>query len=301
MTEHPFFSIVVPTFNRSAILLNRLEAVLKQSLKDFEIIVIDDGSTDNTTEILQPVLKIDNRVKLFKQDNKERGAARNFGFSKANGIYVIFFDSDDLMHENHLSVLYKNIQEQNYPLFIATKFDFIDEKGKHFLSDICFLKKGNYNYKLFLNGNPLACNICIKKANPGLFLFEEDRRYSIKEDWLFMLQNLQKNQLYIIDSITISMFDHAERSMRSNNKDIIRRTHYALNWILEKVNLTVSEKKQLNAHINYFCGIHSYLDNNKKESINYSIKAIQYGGIKIKYLGLFFESIVGKKIVNLLK
>lgn len=301
MNEHPFFSIVVPTFNRSAILLNTLETILKQTFKDFEIIVIDDGSTDNTTELIKPVLEKENRIKLFKQDNKERGAARNYGFSKSSGIYVIFFDSDDLMHENHLSTLYKNIQEQNFPLFITTKFDFINEKGKHFLSDICYLKQGNYNYKLFLSGNPLACNICIKKANPGLFLFEEDRRYSIKEDWLFILQNLQKNQLFIIDSITISMFDHAERSMRSNNKDIIRRTHYALNWILEKVNLTVSEKKQLNAHINYFCGIHSYLDNNKKESINYSIKAIQYGGIKIKYLGLFFKSIVGKKIVNLLK
>ena len=301
MNEHPFFSIVVPTYNRSAILLNTLQTILKQTYNDFEIIVVDDGSTDNTTEIIQPILLNEKRVKLFKQINKERGAARNFGFSKSNGTYVIFFDSDDLMHENHLLVLLKNIKEQNFPLFIATKFDFINDKGNHFPSDICRLQQGNYNYKLFLSGNPLACNICIKKPNPGLFLFEEDRRYAIKEDWLFMLQNLQKHQLFLIDSITISMFDHADRSMRSNNKDIIMRTQYALKWILDKIDLTISEKRELNAHVNYFCGIHSYLDNNKNESIDYSLKAIQLGGIKMKYISLLFKSIVGKKIVSLLK
>ena len=301
MNEHPFFSIVVPTYNRSAILLNTLQTILKQTYNDFEIIVVDDGSTDNTTEIIQPVLLNEKRVKLFKQINKERGAARNFGFSKSNGTYVIFFDSDDLMHENHLLVLLKNIKEQNFPLFISTKFDFINDKGNHFTSDICRLKQGNYNYKLFLSGNPIACNICIKKPNPGLFLFEEDRRYAIKEDWLFMLQNLKKHQLFLIDSITISMFDHADRSMRSNNKDIIIRTQYALKWILDKIDLTISEKRELNAHVNYFCGIHSYLDNNKNESINYSLKAIQLGGIKMKYISLLLKSIVGKKIVSLLK
>lgn len=301
MNGCPFFSIVVPTYNRSVILLQTLQTILKQTYDDFEIIIIDDGSTDNTTEILQPILVNEKRIKLFTQVNKERGAARNFGFSKSNGIYVVFFDSDDLMHENHLSELLKNIEEQNFPLFIATKFDFINEKGTHFPSDICRFDKGNYNYKLFLNGNPLACNICIKKTNPDLFLFEEDRRYAIKEDWLFMLQNLQKHQLFLIDIITISMFDHLDRSMRSNNKDIIQRTQYALKWILKKIALTDSDIKILNAHVNYFCGIHSYLDNNKKESIDYSLKAIQMGGFKMKYISLLLKSIAGKKLVSLLK
>ena len=70
MNEHPFFSIVVPTYNRSAILLNTLQTILKQTYNDFEIIVVDDGSTDNTTEIIQPVLLNEKRVKLFKQINK---------------------------------------------------------------------------------------------------------------------------------------------------------------------------------------------------------------------------------------
>ena len=116
-----------------------------------------------------------------------------------------------------------------------------------------------------------------------------------------MLQNLQKHQLFLIDNITISMYDHADRSMRSNNRDIIQRTQNALKWIREKINLTDSDIKELKAHVNYFCGIHSYLDNNKKESIGYSIKAIHLGGIKIKYVRLLFKSIIGKKIVSLLK
>ena len=301
MNGHPFFSVVVPAYNRSRIILNTLTSILKQSFKDFEIIIVDDGSTDNTAEIIQPILKNDQRIKLIRQENKERGAARNFGFSHSTGTYVIFFDSDDLMHDNHLSVLYNNIQEQYLPFFIAAKFDFINEKGIHFHSDIKKLKQGYYDYKLFLKGNPLACNICIKKNNSDLFLFEEDRRFSIKEDWMFMLQNLQKHKLFIIDRITISMFDHAERSMRSDNMEIIQRTLSAFKWILEKIKLTITEQNELDAHVNYFCGIHSYLDNNRKEGVKYVKKAIKLGGIKMKYISLLLKTIVGRKIISRLK
>ncbi len=301
MTEYPFFSIVVPTYNRSGIITKTITSILTQSFKDFEIVIIDDGSTDDTLKIIESLLENEKRIKLFKQINKERGAARNFGLANSKGTYIVFLDSDDIMHDNHLSVLEKNIKEQNFPLFIATKFDFINEKGYHFQSDICKLSQGYYDYKLFLNGNPLACNICIKKENPDLFNFVEDRRFSIKEDWMFMLQNLQKKKLFIINQTTISMFDHADRSMRSNNGDIIQRTQIAYTWILEKITLTSHERAQLSAHVNYFCGIHSYLDNNRKDVFHYVNKAIKFGGFKMKYIILLLKSIVGRKIFSRLK
>ncbi len=301
MNSRPFFSVVIPVYNRAELFSDTLTSVLGQRFKDFEIVVVNDGSTDNTASVLQTLASKDPRVKILYQQNKERGAARNNGLSNSNGKYVVFFDSDDIMHENHLEVLHKNILELNYPFFIATKFDFVNESGKHRSSDLKFVRQGYYDYTFFLNGNSLACNICIKKDNPGLVLFEEDRRYAIKEDWLFLLVNTQKEKLYIIDEITLSMTDHPDRSMRSDNNEIIRKTILAYEWILKRLSLTKTEQNILLTHVNYFCGIHSYLENKKGESINYSLKAIETGGIKLKYVSLLLKSIVGRKVISSLK
>lgn len=298
MKDKPFFSIVIPTYNRAAILKNTLTTISNQTFTDFEIIVVDDGSNDNTQSVLYALANIDPRIKTIRQENKERGAARNNGFQKAVGEYVVFFDSDDIMHINHLDTLHKNILKENYPLFIATKFDFINESGKHRSSDINFLKSGYYDYQLFLNGNPLACNACVKKDNPTLHLFEENRKYSIKEDWMFLIQNLKSNKLFIIDSVTISMFDHQNRSMRSDNNLIIERTILALDWIMEKLILTAHEKRILTAHVNYFCAIHSYLDDKRKKGIRFILSAIKNGGIKLKYISLFAKLIIGRKLIQ---
>jgi glycosyltransferase involved in cell wall biosynthesis len=301
MNSVPFFSIVIPVYNRASILLKTLSTILKQTFKSYEVIIVDDGSTENVNSVLNHLIKNITNIKIIRQENKERGAARNFGLKSASGMYVIFFDSDDLMHEDHLQVLHDNIKKENYPDYIATKFNFIDESGKQYDSDMNNLQQGYYDYHLFLSGNPLACNICVKRNNSSLFLFEEDRKYSIKEDWMFLIQNLRNQKLFIIDKVTITMFDHNQRSMRSGNNEIVKKTHLAYDWIVSKIKLPVPEEKVLKAHVNYFSGIHAYLDSNKKESINYSMKAISEGGIKIKYLSLLIKSIIGRKLINKLK
>src|SRR6185436_6480559 len=107
-----------------------------QSFKDFEIVVVDDGSTDESVRKIKELQERNQVVKLFEQPNKERGAARNAGFRNSRGRYVVFFDSDDEMHQNHLEVLFKNINQQNNPYFIATKFNFKDESGRNYDSDV---------------------------------------------------------------------------------------------------------------------------------------------------------------------
>jgi GalNAc5-diNAcBac-PP-undecaprenol beta-1,3-glucosyltransferase len=301
MNNHPFFSVVIPTYNRIDKLLITLSTISAQRFNDFEIIIVNDGSTDNTLALLEKYKEKDSRLRIVNQENKERGAARNNGFRNATGNYVVFFDSDDLMHTNHLETLYKYIHELNFPFFIATKFDFVNAQGEHFDADIKNIKQGYYDYHLFLNGNVLACNICVNKSNPKLFFFEEDRSYSIKEDWLFLIQNLFKENLFIIDRVTVTMSDHPERSMRSDNKLIVEKTFRAQQWILEKVQLNSKEQKTLLAHVNYFCGIHSYLDGDRKKGIQYSLKAIQNGGLKRKYVLLLLKSFAGNKIIARLK
>jgi glycosyltransferase involved in cell wall biosynthesis len=93
----PFFSIVIPTYNRAHIIRDAIEAVLLQTFSDFELIISDDGSTDNTEEIITPLLK-DSRIKYIKQINKGVCAARNFGAQHAKGKYLVFLDSDDTIN-----------------------------------------------------------------------------------------------------------------------------------------------------------------------------------------------------------
>lgn len=299
--KNPFFSIVIPLYNRSGILEERLTYLIQQQFRDFEIVIIDDGSTDNPQEKLKNHIDSNTNIRLFHQSNSERGAARNKGIEISKGEYIVLFDSDDFMHSDHLLKLHQGILDNRYPDFIATKFNFQNEKGEKYSSDIQKYKKGNYDYKLFLDGNPLACNICFKRSIPDLILFEEDRNYAIKEDWMFLISNMKKHKLTLLDDTTISMYDHAERSMKSDNNVIISRTLKAVDWIEKHIPLTKEEKNRLHAHLNYFCGIHSYLEGKRISSISYSINAIINGGAKIKYLELLAKSILGRKFISKIK
>ena len=89
----PLFSVVIPTFNRRELLLQTLASVWAQSLTDYEVIVVDDGSTDGTWEELQA---LGSRVRALRQKNAGPGAARNLGAQYATGDYLAFLDSDDL-------------------------------------------------------------------------------------------------------------------------------------------------------------------------------------------------------------
>lgn len=110
ITEPPFFSVVIPTFNRAHSIMDAVESVRYQTFKDFECIIIDDGSTDNTAEILTPLLKSDYRLKYIFQQNAERSAARNHGIKQSKGKYICFLDSDDKYLINHLEVFYQLIE-----------------------------------------------------------------------------------------------------------------------------------------------------------------------------------------------
>ncbi len=98
--DNILFSIIIPTFNRAGIIGRAIESVLAQTYPYWELIVIDDGSTDNTREIVQKYK--DKRIKYFYQENKELNGARNKGVELSLGEYIGFLDDDDEYMENHL-------------------------------------------------------------------------------------------------------------------------------------------------------------------------------------------------------
>lgn len=98
------FSIVVPTYNSGKKIQNTISSVLVQSITDWELIIVNDGSTDDTEEFIKPFLN-DDRIKYCYQQNYGVGFARNTGITQASSKYIIFLDGDDLLHSNLLAEL----------------------------------------------------------------------------------------------------------------------------------------------------------------------------------------------------
>lgn len=107
----PFFSIILPVFNGERFIQETIESILQQSFTAWELIVIDDGSTDNTSNILNNYYKLDNRIKLLHQPNKKQPAARNAGIKIAKGKWIAFIDADDLWLPAKLELQYQCIHK----------------------------------------------------------------------------------------------------------------------------------------------------------------------------------------------
>lgn len=115
----PTISVIIPIFNSSKNLYKCLESIQKQSFKNFEVIMINDGSYDNSYFICKEFLKLDKRFKIICQENKGSGESRNEGLKKATGQFIAFLDSDDFVHNRYLEFLYETIKAENAQIVIC--------------------------------------------------------------------------------------------------------------------------------------------------------------------------------------
>ncbi|WP_165370583.1 glycosyltransferase family 2 protein [Hymenobacter persicinus] len=214
----PFFSIVVPCYNRADIVRETVQTILKQEYADFELILVDDGSRDNTREVVAQIT--DPRVRYFYKENGERGAARNYGAQQARGQYINFFDSDDEMYPNHLRVVKEFLDQQGLVEVVHTGYERLD--GQDRVISEMYEFKGSTN-EVLLHDNPLACNTVfvrrdIALANP----FEEDRRLASAEDWELWLRLASKYTFHPIRQKTFCLREHDGRSLNTINPEAVR-------------------------------------------------------------------------------
>ena len=106
----PYFSIIIPSFNRTHIIDRAIQGVLQQTFQDFEILIVDDGSTDNTQAIVKEY-SADLKIKYIYQNNQGVCSARNTGAKEANGAYLIFLDSDDTVEKSWLQDFYDSLKK----------------------------------------------------------------------------------------------------------------------------------------------------------------------------------------------
>ena len=268
-----------------------IESVFKQTYPDFELIIVDDGSSDNTEQTIKERYSNNEKLRYFYKQNEERGAARNFGLKQAKGDFAIFFDSDDLMHDNHLEVLNSYITKLEAVNIIATKHNWL-RSGNIKPSTIQKIKEGWYGKELFIEGNGLACNFCVRVNNPSLILFREDRKLVTMEDWIFLLENTCSDKIFIIDKTTLTLVDHNERSLTMNFQITSAKRLYATSWIAENIHLDTRELTKLKASSYVFCSVFSYLAKKNLQSLSFLFKAIRIDGLDKKKVMLFFKNIM---------
>ena len=103
----PFFSVIIPLFNKEKYIENTLQSVLNQTFSDYEIIVVNDGSTDQSEAIARQIT--DSRIRFFNNDNQGASAARNFGIGVAQSTYIAFLDADDYWYPEFLETIHRSI------------------------------------------------------------------------------------------------------------------------------------------------------------------------------------------------
>ncbi len=124
-------SVILPVYNMQDYLAECLDSVVNQTLKEIEIICINDASEDDSLKILERYAQDDERLQIFTIEHAGLAAARNFGFSKAIGNYVIFWDSDDYFELDALEKMYKRADKLDADLCICNAYDFDHKTGKH--------------------------------------------------------------------------------------------------------------------------------------------------------------------------
>jgi len=297
-----FFSVIIPTYNRSRLLINTVNSVLSQNYSHFEVIIVDDGSTDDTGQVILDTYSNDLRVRYFYKQNEERGAARNFGMKQAKGSYAVIFDSDDFMHADYLAAVENAIRtKSNRPInFLVTKYQTENEYGVITQGHTYNFKEGWYGLNDILKGSSFGCLYIINLKNPNLIYFQEDRKYSILEDWLFLLENLSNDNIYLIDKVALNIHQHTGNSL-TNNQKVISAKKETTKWAVNNIHLSPDQKKILLGWSHYFCSVHQYLDKKRLEAIKEALSAIKIGGVNLKFVSTLIKSIIGRSFINRIK
>jgi len=187
--KSPFFSLIVPVYNVEKYLKQCLNSVLSQSFKDYELIVVNDGSTDNGGAICDEYENMDSRVRVIHQKNGGLSAARNTGIKIAKGKYLWFVDSDDYIKEDSLGKLHKSLSKEEVDVLGFSNIVFFEEKGKVEINNLFPETEILSNSEFFKKELPLVIAPWIYVFNHDFLKkneinFRED--IIIHEDWFFL-------------------------------------------------------------------------------------------------------------------
>jgi len=235
--DEKLISVITPTYNRADLLKETIKSVLNQTYQNFEYIIIDNESTDNTKEVVLSFK--DERIKYFRQKNMGGPAsARNVGIKIAKGDYIAFVDSDDIWDEKKLEKQLK-ILDKDENLIIWTDGDIIDIKsnpiGKKFTQMEGATRKkksGNIFKELSIGNFILLSSIILKKRNLRELRFNE--RLRVLEDYLFVINLARDYEFYFINETLVKYRIH-DTNINTQNIKLTKNTEIIIKtYILKK-------------------------------------------------------------------
>lgn len=260
-------SVIIPVYNCEKYVSKSIESILNQTYSNFEIILIDDGSSDNSHNVCLNYKNLDNRIFLYKQENQGVSSARNVGISKATGDFIMFLDADDYIEKFTIEKCIKIIEDYDVDI---VKFNFIKEFSK-------VSKKNNKLQKsdgvlerpyeeivlnLFSNDNYCSSCQCLIRADIAK-ASKFDKRILVGEDFMYFIDILTKSKsIYICNE---NMYHYVVNQKSATN--IFNYNRY-LNYIsglfvvveqivdnvYKRLNITINPKEKLERNIrDYFC------------------------------------------------
>ncbi len=291
----PFFSVIMPVYNRADLVKDSIVSVLNQSFKDFELICIDDGSTDNTLQVLKEVSKIDRRIKLISHQNKGRFAARNNGINAASGDWIAFLDSDDYYLENHLSTMYKLVQE--FPSFsgIATEL-VVESKIRDYANCNYYRDQRVFSLSDFAEANPISLNqFCYKKSHYPELLFP-DINILTAEDLLFFRMFSFRYKILKSGIITNFVNSHVNRSVNLiSTEQFVYWNKFATNYFIDNFSLPTNIKAKMQQYLQLFVS-NVYLSSNyTRKGLTELMKVLKYPST---YTDMHFYKAIAKIFIS---
>lgn len=240
MGKNPKFSIIVPVYNVENYLSKCLDSIINQTLLDIEIICVDDGSKDNSYNILLDYAKWDLRLQIVRKENGGLSSARNAGMNVAKGNYICFVDSDDYIENNFCERLYVEVLEHNPDIIVfgANIFPMTKETDPWTYSNLSpnsqHFKKFEPDILLSYNrGYPFVWRNCFKKIYLDKISLTFDEKIKFGEDTVFQVCAFPgaRNIVYIGDKLYNYRYDRKNSLMFSSRRDDSKRLRQHLEII----------------------------------------------------------------------
>lgn len=212
-------SIITPMYNGEKFVEQTIESVLNQTYRSWEMIIIDDGSKDNSPEIVKEYAKKDSRILFYSQSNKGSSAARNKGLAYAKGEYICFLDSDDLWDNEFLEIQVQFIEKINAQIVFGS-YRRVNEKNIEILKP--FIVPSKVSYEDLLKTCSLSCLTTFFRKEPFKDIRFNEKLKSLRDDHAFWLDILKRVDFAYGNERVIASYRIFGRSTTANKRKVIK-------------------------------------------------------------------------------
>lgn len=270
MKQDILFSIIVPTYNRPKLLKRSLKRILSSKYQNFEIIVVNDGGTQESEKVIKSLGS--DKIQYFWKKNEQKSIAKNFGFTHAKGDYFLSFDDDDIMYEDFLDIAYNNIIKNNYPDLYYQGYEIVDI-NENYISTPAPIESTELD--IFSNC-PFSNNgMFLKKEICELPLYLPRSDLTLSADWLLWIKLLSKYQCVINNEVTHGVTVHQKRGSSSANVQQYEKNLHIFENELKSNNWgTQSQINKTIGHYNTYISLYLTLADKKAKGLKYLLRGI---------------------------